>query len=156
MRAWLTRTLDPERSRVARAVTDAVEPEDGPAALRRRATETARDVNRAAGSLPVEAVVVARQVIDMALEVSEHPDVSLEARIAVNGVLGDYLPTTLRTFQAVSAADPGPGPREHLIDQLDALRTSMLETRDAARDDDLRALETQSFFLSTKFGGTDL
>jgi hypothetical protein len=139
--------------------------EDSPDRLRRRLWELVQFVNRNAGRLPVDAVVLARQVTDRVREVieiaAERP-LDVYAVVQINGIVGDYLPTTLRTYLALDPAvterpDPaGRTPRTALLDQLDALDRAADELYAATRAHDVDALFTQGNFLRTKFTGSDL
>ena len=109
--------------------TDA-DADDQPDALRLRLWELVQFVNRNAGKLPVEAVVVAREITDTIREVIETADdreLDVYAVVSINGIVGDYLPTTLRAYLNLDPAlteRPGPSgrtPRAALRDQLDAL-----------------------------------
>jgi predicted oxidoreductase len=141
------------------------EDEDSPDALRRRLWELVRFVNRNAGRLPVEAVVLSRQVTDRireVIEISAERPLDVYAVVQINGIVGDYLPTTLRTFLALDPAvtgQPAPSgrtPREALREQLDALNDAADELFAAARSHDVDALFAQGNFLRTKFTGSDL
>src|SRR3954466_8140180 len=69
--------------------------------LRVRLWELVQFINRNAGQLPVEAVVLARQVTDRIREVIETAtDKALDvyAVVQINGIVDDYLPTTLRAY----------------------------------------------------------
>ncbi|GII99921.1 hypothetical protein CLV28_2999 [Sediminihabitans luteus] len=159
MPRWLSRLFDPESSRPAAAVADTVQEPDSPAAMSRHLRVLVGEINRSAGSLPPEGVVLARQITDLTGEVLRQSEVhamNIHARVSLNAVIRDYLPTTLRTFVAATRADTSDAPARQLTEQLVALRDSVRETVAALRDDDVRALEAQGMFLSTKFGGLDL
>ncbi len=127
--------------------------------------EQVHEVNRNAGRLPSEAVVVARRLLDAVrelIETSADRDLDIRAIVSLNGILGDYLPTTLRAYLALDpdAVDtPRPGgtaPSQALIEQLDVLWASAMDLLDATRAQDADALMTQGSFLRTKFSGSDL
>jgi hypothetical protein len=139
--------------------------EDSPDQLRRRLWELVQFINRNAGRLPVEAVVLARQVTDTVREVIEtSADRALDvyAVVQINGIVGDYLPTTLRAYLNLDPAvteRPGPSgrtPRLALREQLVALDAAAAELYSAARAHDVDALFSQGNFLRTKFTGSDL
>jgi predicted oxidoreductase len=141
------------------------EDDDSPDRLRRRLWELVQFINRNAGQLPVEAVVLARQVTDVVREVIEtSTDKTLDvyAIVQVNGIVDDYLPTTLKTYLNVDPAvtdQPGPSgrtPRAALREQLEGLRTAANELLQAARAHDVDLLFTQGNFLKTKFTRSDL
>jgi len=148
------------RDEIAAAADD-----DSPQALRAAMTELDRFVNAHAGRLPAAAVVGARQITDVLRDVVDTSDVrplDVYAVVSIRGIVSDYLPTTLRTYLAV---DPtlldtprasGRTPRQSLLEQIDALRTSAAATLDAANNHDADALMTQGSFLRTKFTRSDL
>jgi hypothetical protein len=138
---------------------------DAPDALRRRLWELVQFVNRSAGRLPVEAVVIARQVTDIIREVIETSNdraLDVYAVVQVNGIVGDYLPTTLRTYLNLEPSltervgPSGRTPRAALREQLEALRGAATELLDAATSHDVDALFAQGNFLKTKFTRSDL
>jgi hypothetical protein len=141
------------------------DPEDEPAALLTRMFDLVREVNRNAGVLPTEAVVASRRVLDAVREVietsSDRP-LDVHAIVWLHGILGDYLPTTLRTYLAldpgiVDAPRPsGRTPSASLIEQLETLWASAADLLDAIRAQDADAMLTQGSFLRTKFSGSDL
>lgn len=141
------------------------DPEDKPEALLARMFDLVREVNRNAGKLPAEAVVVARRVLDAIREVVETSadrPLDVHAVVSVRGILGDYLPTTLRSYLAldpdvVDVPRPsGRKPSASLIEQLDTLWASATDLLDAIRAQDADAMLTQGSFLRTKFSGSDL
>jgi hypothetical protein len=91
--------------------------EDAPEKLRLRLWELVQFINRSAGGLPIEAVVLSRQVTDTIREVIEtSADRALDvyAVVQVNGIVNDYLPTTLRAYLNLDPAvteQPGPSGR---------------------------------------------
>jgi len=141
------------------------EDEDAPDELRRRLWELVQFINRNAGQLPVEAVVLARRVTDRireVIETSADRPLDVYAVVQVNGVVNDYLPTTLRAYLALdpavtgSAGPSGRTPREALREQLEALGDAADELYEAARAHDVDALFSQGNFLRTKFTRSDL
>jgi hypothetical protein len=165
---WFRRAAD--RADTARQdVTDKLgpqhDPNDEPAALLKSMFGVVAEVNRNAGKLPVEAVVIARAVLDVVREViesaAERP-LDIRAVIAIRGILEDYLPTTIRRYVAIDpqlADVPRPSgrtPSASLIEQLDVLWASAADLLDAIRTQDADALLTQGSFLRTKFSGSDL
>jgi hypothetical protein len=156
---WLSRLFDPDSSRPAAAVADSLQESDSPAAMSRQLRVLVGEINRSAGNLPAEGVVLARQITDLADEVLRQAEVhpmNIHARVSLNAVIRDYLPTTLRAFVAASRSDTSDAPGRQLTEQLVVLRDSVRDTVAAQRDDDVRALEAQGIFLSTKFAGSDL
>jgi len=139
--------------------------EDAPDKLRQRLWELVQFINRNAGRLPVDAVVLARQVTDRVREVIETSadrPLDVYAVVQVNGIVGDYLPTTLRAYLALDPAvveQPGPAgrtPRAALREQLEGLNQAADELFTAARAHDVDALFSQGNFLRTKFTRSDL
>jgi excinuclease UvrABC helicase subunit UvrB len=141
------------------------EDEDAPDKLRQRQWELVQFINRHAGQLPVEAVVLARQVTDRVREVIETAadrPLDVYAVVQINGIVNDYLPTTLRAYLALEPAvvdqsgQSGRTPRTALREQLEALNDAADELFAAARAHDVDALFSQGNFLRTKFTRSDL
>jgi hypothetical protein len=141
------------------------EKQDSPDALRLRLWELVQFINRSAGKLPVEAVVVSRQVTDTlreVIETSHDRDLDVYAVVQINGIVGDYLPTTLRTYLNLDpglterVGPSGRTPRAALREQVEALRSAAEELLNATQAHDVDALFTQGNFLQTKFTGSDL
>jgi hypothetical protein len=159
--SWLRRVRQPQPPNPQPQDED----RDSPEELRLRLWERVQFVNRNAGKLPVEAVVLARQVTDTVREVIETAtDKTLDvyAIVQVNGIVDDYLPTTLQAFLNLDPAvteQPNPSgttPRSALREQLVGLRTAAEELLQAARAHDADLLFTQGNFLRTKFTRSDL
>src|SRR5439155_21733663 len=109
------------------------EDHDTPDALRRRLWDVVQFVNRSAGKLPIEAVVVSRQITDTIREVidtSADRVLDIYAVVQIDGIIDDYLPTTLRTYLNLDPAltervgPSGRTPRAALREQLESLRTA--------------------------------
>ncbi len=139
--------------------------EDSPQALAALRFQANRFINASAGQLPVQAVVTARRVtdvIDTVLFTTRDRDLDIHARVSINGILRDYLPTTLRAYLALDPAvrdRPGRGginPTTALVEQLDFLLSSASEVLAAVQNDDANALVAQGNFLRTKFGQSEL
>ncbi|WP_157944010.1 hypothetical protein [Blastococcus atacamensis] len=122
-------------------------------------------INASAGRLPLRAVVAARRITDVLAEIvdtSEIRPLDVYATISVRGAVGDYLPTTLRTYLAVDEdlvdvpRPSGTTPTQSLLEQLDALEGSAVAVLQATQAQDVDALMTQGSFLRTKFSGSDL
>jgi hypothetical protein len=122
-------------------------------------------INASAGRLPLRAVVAARRITDVLAEIvdtSEVRPLDVYATISVRAAVSDYLPTTLRTYQAVDQdlvdvqRPSGFTPAQSLMEQLDALEGSAVAVLQAAQAQDVDALMTQGSFLRTKFTGSDL
>lgn len=141
------------------------EDEDSPDKLRLRLWELIQFVNSSAGKLPLEAVVVSRQITDTLREVidtSNDGTLDVYAVVQINGIVGDYLPTTLRRYVnldpelAETVGPSGRTPRAALREQLESLRSAAEEMLHAAQQHDVNALFTQGSFLRTKFTRSDL
>ncbi|MDP9116290.1 MAG: hypothetical protein M3O28_03310 [Actinomycetota bacterium] len=122
-------------------------------------------INQNAGRLPAESVVAARRVTDAVRDVIDtNVDGVLDvyAIVSIRGIVGDYLPTTLRAYLALSPdvldtpRGDGRTPKQLLLDQLTAMWSGAAEVRTAARARDADALATQGNFLQTKFTRSDL
>lgn len=138
---------------------------DAPDALLRRLWEVVQFLNRSGGSLPVEALVLGRRITDTLREVIDTAgERTLEAHAVaqLNGVIGDYLPTTLRTYLALDPGvverplPTGRTPRAALREQLDALLEAATDLLAATKAHDVDALLSQGAFLRTKFTRSDL
>src|SRR6478609_2769229 len=138
---------------------------DSPAALAAEVFRINRFVNAAAGQLPGEGVVAARRITDTigtVLHTTRDRDLDIHARVSLNGILRDYLPTTLRTFLALDPSTRqtpragGKTPTAALAEQLDFLLGSATEVLTAVRNDDANALAAQGSFLRTKFAHSEL
>ena len=145
--------------------TQVTEVPDSPSALAAEVFRVNRFINASAGQLPGEGVVASRRITDAigtVLHTTRDRDLDIHARVSLNGILRDYLPTTLRTFLALDPAtrnEPrhgGKTPVEALDEQLDFLLDSATEVLAAVRNDDANALVAQGSFLRTKFGRSEL
>jgi len=161
MTSWLRRIRQQPQGPPATPRED----RDAPAQLRIRLWELVRFINRNAGKLPVEAVVVARQITDTVREVIEtSTDRALDvyAVVQINGIVDDYLPTTLRAYLNLDPTvteQRGPSgrtPRAALRERLESLRTAAEELLAATHEHDIDLLFTQGNFLRTKFTRSDL
>ncbi len=139
--------------------------DDSPQQLLREQWELVQFINRSAGKLPVEAVVIARDITDRIRAVidtatGEHLDIY--AVVQIKGIVGDYLPTTLRTYLNLDprltdqVGPSGRTPRAALREQLASLAGAAGDLATAAREHDVDALFTQGNFLQTKFSRSDL
>ena len=138
---------------------------DSPTALAAELFRLNRFINASAGQLPAEGVVAARRITDTVGSVlysTRDRDLDIQARVALNGILRDYLPTTLRTFLALDPASRnqprtgGKTPTAALEEQLQFLLGSATEVLTAVRNDDANALVAQGSFLRTKFARSEL
>jgi len=125
---------------------------DAPEALLRRLWEQIQFVNHNSGALPNDAIVIARRITDMlrdVIDTASERALDAHAVAQINGIVGDYLPTTLRTYLALdpSVTDKplasGRTPRAALAEQLEALLTAATELLSATRDNDVNMLLSQ-------------
>lgn len=167
--AWFRRGHEqqpaPSPDAAAAGAAPATDPGASPQALRERVTELNTFINANAGRLPTAAVVSFRHLTDtlrQVIDTSEVRPLDVYAVMSVKGTLGDYLPTTLRSFLAVdrelrdTPRGSGKTPTQSLLEQIDDLQTSASATLVAARNQDADALMTQGNFLRTKFSRSDL
>jgi len=165
---WFRKLLPPPAAPAPASEPPAAGPPldgDDPATLRSNVAQLNRYINQNSGRLPGESVVTARRVTDVLREVidtSEIRPLDIYAVISVQGILRDYLPTTLRSFLALDAAQltaPRPSgrtPVQSLQEQLEALLDAATSVLTAAQAQDADALLSQGSFLRTKFSGSDL
>jgi predicted oxidoreductase len=139
--------------------------EDSPEQLSQRLWSLVQFINHSAGQLPVDAVVLAREITDTVREViatSADRDLDVYAVVQINGIVGDYLPTTLRAYLALDPAiteregPSGRTPRTALREQLESLADAADEMLQATHAHDVDALFTQGNFLRTKYTRSDL
>jgi hypothetical protein len=144
---------------------DGTDPDDKPEALRLKQWELVQFINRSAGKLPVEAVVVSRTITDSirgVIDTADDRDLDVYAVVSIKGIVGDYLPTTLRTYLNLDPAltdkvgPSGRTPRTALREQLDSLAEAADDLLRAAQAHDVDAMFTQGNFLRTKFSRSDL
>jgi hypothetical protein len=125
------------------------------AALRAKLLACYAHVNGGAGRLPAESVLAALHVCDLlaqSVDVVAGQPVDVTTTIAIERMLDDYLPTTLRTCLAAGAGDRADALRKQLRQLADAA-TGILAT---ARQHDSDAVRAQGAFLHTKFSRSDL
>lgn len=141
------------------------DPKDSPEQLLLRQRSLVQLINRNAGSLPVETVVISRGITDTILSVidtASDRELDIYAIVSINGIVDDYLPTTLRAYlhldPVLTERPNGSGrtPRAALRDQLDSLSSAADDLLEAAQRHDVDALFTQGNFLRTKFSRSDL
>lgn len=139
--------------------------DDKPEALLRRQWQLVQFINRNAGKLPVEVVVIARRITDTirsVIDTAADRALDVYAVVSINGIVDDYLPTTLRTYLQLDPTltdqigPSGRTPRAALREQLDALWDAADDLLRAAQAHDVDALFTQGNFLKTKFTRSDL
>lgn len=141
----------------AQAPPAAAQQQDSPEQLERSRTDLVREINSSAGLLPTEGVVLARHITDVMGEVitlGRDKRLNVHARVTLDAMLTDYLPTTLRTFAAASRG--GHDGVAQLRQQLDALHDAASDLLAAVRQEDVRSLEAQGVFLRSKYSGSEL
>jgi hypothetical protein len=120
---------------------------------------------RAGGTLPVAALPRLGEIEDVLVPLIEylieHPP-SVDEEIAVEAMVTDYLPTTLRAYIGMNRqiaetkrAD-GRTAGDDLLDQLATLSDAVHELSRSVYAHDAEQLATQGRFLTTKFSGSDL
>lgn len=121
---------------------------------------------RGAGDrLPVAALPRLGLIEDLLHPLLEHlrtSPPSVDEEIAVQGIAGDYLPTTLNAylsmntqFASLPRAD-GRTPGDDLLEQLATLGQAVTELAQAVYAHDGQELQVQGRFLQTKFNRSDL
>ncbi len=155
----------PEEQRSTPGSTPSAAEPDSPGELAAELFRLNKFINASAGRLPAPAVVAGRRITDVVgavLHTTRDRDLDIHARVSLNGILRDYLPTTLRTYLALAPATvdqptrDGRTPTTALEEQLDFLLDSASEVLTAVRDHDANALAAQGSFLRTKFGRSEL
>lgn len=101
------------------------------------------------GQLPVDALVLTRLILDQLRDMSRDP-VDTQTAAFVQSVVGDYLPTSVSTFAA--AAQHGAVDGTQLVTQLTVIEEAVQKAGEPARQHDMRALEVQTRFLSSRLG----
>ncbi|MEA2368760.1 MAG: hypothetical protein QOH38_1478 [Thermoleophilaceae bacterium] len=120
---------------------------------------------RAGGTLPVAALPRLGEIEDVLVPLIEylieHPP-SVDEEIAVEAMVTDYLPTTLRAYIGMNRqiaetkrAD-GRTAGDDLLDQLATLKDAVHELSQSVYAHDAEQLATQGRFLTTKFSRSDL
>lgn len=121
---------------------------------------------RSAGSrLPVAALPMIGRIEDIMTPLLEHLAAnppSIDEEIAIEALLTDYFPTTVKTYLnlnpqfAGEARADGSTPGDDLMGQLRTLQTAATELSRAIYAHDAQDLQSQGRFLQTKFNRSDL
>jgi hypothetical protein len=120
---------------------------------------------RAGGTLPVEALPRLGQIEDILVPLIEYlieNPPSVDEEIAVEAMVTDYLPTTMRAYIALNrqvAETVRPDGRtagDDLLDQLATLEGAAQELSLSVYAHDAEQLAVQGRFLTTKFNRSDL
>ncbi|MBJ7470013.1 MAG: hypothetical protein JHD16_01875 [Solirubrobacteraceae bacterium] len=131
-----------------------------------RELEKTRWMARKSGDrLPVAALPQLGRIEDVLLplldHLTRHPP-SVDEEIAVQGMVTDYLPTTLSAYIglnpqfAQAVRDDGLTPADDLMAQLYVLESAAHDLSRAVYSHDAQELQTQGRFLSAKFERSDL
>lgn len=85
-------------------------------------------------------------------------DASTEQRYLLDAMIGDYLPTPVRTYLALPPEDRAPGSRATalLVDQLTLLEETIRDLLNQIRIGAIAELSTHGRFLAAKFDGPEL
>lgn len=141
------------------------DPRDSPEQLMARQLSLVQLINSNAGSLPPEAVVISRGITDTirgVIDTASERQLDISAVVSINGIVDDYLPTTLRAYLNLDpalterASGSGRTPRVALREQLDSLSSAADDLLEASQRHDVDSLLTQGNFLRVKFSGSDL
>jgi hypothetical protein len=133
--------------------------------LRSRLEELKWTARGAGDVLPVAALPLLGEIEDVLFPLATHlldNPPTIDEEIAIEAVVSDYLPTSLRAYVAldrriatVPRAD-GRTPGDDLVDQLGTLAAAAHELSLAVYAHDADQLAAHGRFLDTKFSGSDL
>ncbi len=133
--------------------------------MQRELDKTRWAARKAGDRLPVAALPQLGRIEDVLVPLLEHlvtHPPTVDEEIAVQGMVTDYLPTTINTYVGLSPhfaettrAD-GRTPNDDLMEQLITLETAAHDLSRSVYSHDAQALETQGRFLSAKFTQSDL
>jgi hypothetical protein len=119
--------------------------------------DTLADATRAAGSRVSTQVFSQLRSIDdvvrpLIAHVATHP-VVIETEIAIESLITDYVPTPLRLFLELPAAEAVDGGKADLLlqEQFTALERSARKLSLSVYGDSVSALETHAIFIQNKF-----
>ncbi len=112
---------------------------------RRAGRDVATRVNAGSGSMPLEAVLLARAITDTA------PPVDEEVTPTLGDVLERYLPESLSAFEASSRRAGKESAEQLLLAQLRLLHSVALEIERADAEHNERDLQIQDRFLRERF-----
>lgn len=127
--------------------------------------ETSWAARRGGGRLPVEVLPQLGRIEDVVypfLDYVKTNPLNVDEEIAVEQIVGDYLPTTISAFLAIDpriASHPRADGRtagDDVIEQLETLETAIQDVTKAVYAHDAQELAVQGRFLRTKFSGSDL
>ena len=133
--------------------------------MQRELDKTRWAARKAGDRLPVAALPQLGRIEDVLVPLLEHlvtHPPSVDEEIAVQGMVTDYLPTTVNTYVGLNpqfaemARPDGRTPGDDLMEQLVTLETAAHDLSRSVYAHDAQALETQGRFLSAKFTQSDL
>ncbi len=133
--------------------------------MQRELEKTRREARRNGNRLPVAALPQLGKIEDVLLPLLDHltrNPPSVDEEIAVQGMVTDYLPTTLNAYTGLNpqfAQTPradGRTPGDDLLEQLVTLELAVHELSRAVYSHDAEQLQTQGRFLRAKFEQSDL
>lgn len=127
--------------------------------------ETSWAARRGGGRLPVAVLPQLGRIEDVVypfLSYVRANPLTAEEEVAVEGIIGDYLPTTLNTFLALDPRianqrrSDGRTAGDDVLDQLETLEDAIRDVSKAVYEHDAQQLAIQGRFLNTKFSRSDL
>jgi hypothetical protein len=122
-----------------------LEQSPGAPPARRTGSRTVRRINAMAGTLPVEAVLLARAITDTA------PPAGQPVPPTLRSILENYLPESLRAYAGTRSRGPNPAAEELLLAQLRLLHQVALDVHRGDADQDSIDLRIQDAFLRERF-----
>lgn len=133
--------------------------------MQRELDKTRWAARKAGDRLPVAALPQLGRIEDVLVPLLEHltnHPPTVDEEIAVQGMVTDYLPTTVNTYIGLNpqvaelARADGRTPSDDLMEQLVTLETAAHDLSRSVYAHDADALQTQGRFLSAKFTQSDL
>lgn len=133
--------------------------------MQRKLDETRWDARKHGDVLPVAALPQLGRIEDVLVPLLDHLSrnpPSVDEEIAVQGLVTDYLPTTVRAYTGLNRQfaqqprDDGRTPGDDLMEQLATLELAAHDLSRAVYAHDAEELQTQGRFLRAKFEQSDL
>lgn len=152
---WLSELLRGEPEPPAPAAPEEAVIRDDLPFLKGAVADLVREINASAGRLPAVAVVSSRRITDTlasVLELGAEQSLSVETKMAIRGIVTDYLPTTLRTYVKAERAGEASAADE-LRKQVDELSRAARRLLEAVQRHDKDAQRVQGMFLESKYQG---
>ncbi|MGZ4523075.1 MAG: hypothetical protein ACXVGN_05700 [Mycobacteriaceae bacterium] len=156
---------DPDRAPAPESSTPPPPAEPFADRMLARMLETSWTARRAGARLPVAALPHLGLIEDLAIPLLQHlrtSPPSVDEEIAVEGIVTDYLPTTINAYLSMNhqfahqVRPDGRTPGDDLLDQLQTLEHAIADLTQAVYAHDAQQLAVQGRFLSTKFDRSDL